>query len=138
MMRGSIPSIVMLVGLLLPSSLWRGPVAAAAVPGETIADAARKVVKLYGAGGVRGLEAFPSGILVSPDGRIVTVMSTVLDADEIDCVLDDGRRYPAGEFVGTGDRPMLCNLSSAVLREDATGFEVRDHRGRVVARSRFA
>lgn len=50
----------------------------------------------------------------------------------------DGRRYPAGEFVGTGDRPMTCNLSSAVLREDATGFVVRDTRGRVVARSRFA
>lgn len=56
----------------------------------------------------------------------------------VDVLGADGRRYPAGEFVGTGDRPMLCNLSSAVLRADATGFEVRDHRGRVVARSRFA
>lgn len=56
----------------------------------------------------------------------------------VDVLGADGRPYPAGEFVGTGDRPMLCNLSSAVLREDATGFEVRDSRGRVVARSRFA
>lgn len=56
----------------------------------------------------------------------------------VDVLGADGRRYPAGEFVGTGDRPMLCNLSSAVLREDATGFVVRDTRGRVVARSRFA
>ena len=49
----------------------------------------------------------------------------------------DGTRHPAGEFVGTGDRPMLCNLSSAVLRDRAAGFEVRDHRGRVVVKSRF-
>ena len=68
---------------------------AAATPGEIIAGAARKVVKLYGAGGVRGLESYQTGILVSPSGHVVTVMSTVLDSDEIDCVLDDGRRYRA-------------------------------------------
>lgn len=67
----------------------------ASAPGETIAAAARKVVKVYGAGGVRGLEAYQSGVLVSPEGHIVTVMSTVLDAEAIDCVLDDGRRYQA-------------------------------------------
>ena len=67
----------------------------AASPQETIAGAARKVVKIHGAGGVRGLEAYQTGILVSPAGHIITVMSTVLDADELTCVLDDGRRYQA-------------------------------------------
>ena len=67
----------------------------AASPQETIAGAARKVVKIHGAGGVRGLEAYQTGILVSPAGHIITVMSTVLDADEMTCVLDDGRRYQA-------------------------------------------
>jgi serine protease Do len=70
--------------------------AARGAPQETIAAAARKVVKIHGAGGVRGLEAYQTGILVSPQGHILTVMSTVLDADEIDCVLDDGRRYRGG------------------------------------------
>lgn len=69
--------------------------AMASSPGETIAAAARRVVKVYGAGGVRGLEAYQSGVLVSPAGHVVTVMSTVLDAEAIDCVLDDGRRYQA-------------------------------------------
>lgn len=64
-------------------------------PRQTIAGAARKVVKIYGAGGVRGLESYQSGILVSPDGRIVTAASTVLDSPEIECVLDDGRRFVA-------------------------------------------
>ena len=67
----------------------------ASAPGEVIAAAARKVVKVYGAGGVRGLEAYQSGVIVSPEGHVVTVMSTVLDAEVIDCVLDDGRRYRA-------------------------------------------
>lgn len=48
-----------------------------------------------------------------------------------------GRTFPAGEFVGTGDAEMLCNLNSSVLRDRATGFEVRDPRGRVVVSSRF-
>lgn len=56
----------------------------------------------------------------------------------VDIVGTDGRRYPAGAFVGTGSREMHCNLNSAVLRPDARGFEVRDARGAVVVSSRFA
>ncbi|WP_139977904.1 anti-sigma factor family protein [Nocardioides litoris] len=59
-------------------------------------------------------------------------------AYEVAVVGTDGRRYPAGAFVGTGDREMLCHLNSAVLRPDADGFEVRDGRGRVVVSSRFS
>ncbi|MBM6400582.1 anti-sigma factor family protein [Phycicoccus sonneratiae] len=51
---------------------------------------------------------------------------------------EDGRSYPAGEFVGTGSRPMVCNLNSSVLRADAGGFEVLDTAGTVLARSTFA
>jgi S1-C subfamily serine protease len=54
-----------------------------------------KVVKLYGAGGFRGLEAYQSGLLISADGHVLTVWSYVLDADEVTVVLDDGRRYAA-------------------------------------------
>ena len=92
-------------------------------PEETIAGAARKVVKLYGAGGVRGLEAYQTGILISAEGHVVTVMSTVLDADEIDCVLDDGRRYKA-TLTGVDPRREL-----AVLRiegEDLPAFSLQE------------
>src|SRR5262245_26110176 len=54
-----------------------------------------KVVKLYGSGGLRGLEAYQSGLLISPDGYVLTVSSYVLDADEVTVVLDDGRRFSA-------------------------------------------
>ena len=52
-----------------------------------------KVVKLYGAGGLRGLEAYQTGLLISAEGHILTVWSYVLDADEVTVVLDDGRRF---------------------------------------------
>lgn len=55
-----------------------------------------KVVKLYGTGGLRGLESYQSGLLISADGHVLTVWSYVLDADEVTVVLDDGRRYTAG------------------------------------------
>jgi serine protease Do len=87
-----------------------GPVSRAATPGETIAGAARGVVKVYGAGGVRGLEAYQTGILVTPAGHVVTVLSTVLDSDTIDCVLDDGRRYPA-RLVGADPARELAVLA---------------------------
>ena len=54
-----------------------------------------KVVKLYGAGGLRGLEAYQSGLLISGKGHVLTVWSYVLDADEVTVVLDDGRRFTA-------------------------------------------
>jgi serine protease Do len=85
-------------------------------PREVIASAATKVVKIYGAGGMRGLEGYQSGILVSPDGTIATAATTVLDTDEIDCVLDDGRRYRA-RLVGVDPRREL-----AVLVIDAEGL----------------
>jgi len=53
------------------------------------------VVKLYGSGGYRGLEAYQSGILISAEGHVLTVWSYVLDDDEVLVVLDDGRRFSA-------------------------------------------
>jgi serine protease Do len=54
-----------------------------------------KIVKLYGAGGLRGLEAYQSGILISAEGHVLTVWSSVLDGDDVNVVLDDGRRFEA-------------------------------------------
>ena len=78
--------------------------------------AARTVVKIYGAGGFRGLESYQTGFLVSPSGHVMTAMSTVLDSDEIDCVLDDGRRYQAS-LVGIDPRREM-----ALLKLDAEGL----------------
>ena len=54
-----------------------------------------KIVKIYGAGGARGLEHYQSGILISGKGHVLTVSSYVLDSDEVTVVLDDGRHFTA-------------------------------------------
>jgi serine protease Do len=105
--------------------------AATAVAGEpttlqqVAAAAARKVVKIYGAGGVQGLEGYQSGIIISSDGRIATALSTVLDSDGLDCVLDDGRRFEA-RLVGVDPRRELAVL--AIEAVDLPAFTPREER----------
>jgi serine protease Do len=87
------------VAVALASLLAGAGDARASDGAASFADVARqvqpKVVKLYGAGGLRGLEAYQSGLLISDKGHVLTVWSYVLDADEVTVVLDDGRRFEA-------------------------------------------
>jgi serine protease Do len=76
---------------------------------ETIAQAQPKIVKIFGAGGLRGLEAYQSGFLISADGHILTVWSYVLDSDAITVYLDDGRKLTA-EVVGMDPRSEIAVL----------------------------
>lgn len=81
---------------------------------NTIDSVQPRMVKIYGAGGVRGLEPYQSGFLISADGHILTAWSYVLDSDTITIVLDDGRRFGA-ELLGADPR-----IEIAVLKIDAT------------------
>jgi len=105
--RSAVAVVACLAAVVAPVTV---AAAAGETPQEVIAAAARKVVKIYGAGGLRGLEGYQSGIIVSPDGRIATAASTVLDTDQIDCVLDDGRRY-AAKLAGVDARRELALLT---------------------------
>jgi len=80
---------------------------------DVIARVGPKIVKIYGAGGFQGLEAYQSGMLISSEGHILTVWSYVLDTDEIHVTLDDGRRFKA-QLLGADPR-----LELAVLKIDA-------------------
>lgn len=66
---------------------------------DTIEAVAPKVVKIYGAGGLKNLYPYGTGYLVSPQGHIATVWSHILDADSVTIVLHDGRRFE-GKVVG--------------------------------------
>lgn len=79
-----------------------------------------KMVKLYGAGGIRGMEAYQTGILISPDGHILTVFSHVLDVDAVTAVLADGRKFDA-KLLGADPR-----LEIAVLKIDAADLPCFD------------
>ncbi|MHC4875725.1 MAG: S1C family serine protease [Planctomycetota bacterium] len=77
---------------------------------ETIDHVLPRMVKIFGAGGMRSLAAYGTGFLVSREGHIVTVWSHVLDPDEVIVVLNDGRRFLASVL---GADP---NLDLAVLK----------------------
>ena len=102
-------SLFMLLASALPC-----PASAAAPTGggirRAIAETEPKMVKIFGAGGMRGLEAWQSGILISKDGHILTVWSYVLDTDYITAILDDGRKLQA-KLIGADPR-----LEIAVLK----------------------
>ena len=46
-----------------------------------IDQAQTKMVKIYGAGGFRGMEGYQSGFLISAEGHVLTALSYVLDTD---------------------------------------------------------
>ncbi|MCA9262383.1 MAG: trypsin-like peptidase domain-containing protein [Planctomycetales bacterium] len=51
------------------------------------------MVKIYGAGGLRGLESYQSGFVISADGYVLTAWSYVLDTDDVIVTLHDGRKF---------------------------------------------
>src|SRR5262245_22876467 len=70
------------------------PAASANDPYVQVATAANeKLVKLFGAGGYRGAESFGTGIVVSPQGHILTCAAPFLDGRELRLHLPDGRKY---------------------------------------------
>ncbi len=105
---------------LLPLGLWASMLTGGARGASAVADAIDqvqpKIVKIYGAGGFRGMEAYQSGILVSDEGHILTVFSYVLDTDYISIRLDDGRKFDA-RLLGADPR-----LEVAVLKIEAAGL----------------
>lgn len=94
---------------------------------DTVQSVAPKVVKIFGAGGLKGLYAYGTGFLVSPDGHIVTVWSHVLDGEMVTVVLDDGRRFN-GKVLGAEPA-----LDLAVLKIDAENLPYFDLRAEAAA-----
>lgn len=52
----------------------------------------RKMVKIFGAGGFKGLASYGTGVVVSPDGHVLTAASHILDSQNVRVHLYDGRR----------------------------------------------
>ena len=104
--------------MLLAGLLLCGKTAAAADSGlaRVIDQAQTKMVKIYGAGGFRGMEGYQSGFLISAEGHVLTALSYVLDTDRITVTLNDGRKYDA-KLLGGDPR-----LEVAVLKIEAAGL----------------
>jgi S1-C subfamily serine protease len=87
-----LPSKLAMVGMCIAKLTMHASIAQGELH-DVIREAQAKVVKIHGAGGLRQLEAYQSGILISADGHVLTVLSYVLDTDDLAVVLDDGRKF---------------------------------------------
>lgn len=83
----------------------------------------QKVVKIFGAGGFRSVTNYGTGILISPDGHILTVASQLLDTSEIVVHLYDGRRMVANTVV------IEPELDCAVLKIKVEGKKPEEKTG---------
>jgi serine protease Do len=117
LLRVVFAAFVMLLGARAPAA--SGDVAPHPL-GDMLAASQARMVKVYGAGGVRGLEGYQTGFLISAQGHILTVWSHVLDADEVTIHLADGRRM-AAKTLGADPR-----VEVAVLKIEASGLPYFD------------
>jgi serine protease Do len=84
-----------LAGLLLTGLVARAEESFAKVAAEVN----KRVVKLYGSGGFQGLADYGTGVIISPEGHILTVASHMLATQDLRVHLSDGRRYHAKVLV---------------------------------------
>lgn len=106
--RGCLLAII----LLAPSA---SSVSAQSAPQEVLDRVQQSLVKVYGAGGIQGIEAYQSGFIAGEKGHVVTADSLVLEQGEVTLVLASGDRY-AGRVVGAD--PLL---RVAVVEFDPAG-----------------
>ncbi len=117
-MLGLIPALML--AWALPAQLWaQGKLGLGSINSVAV-QADLKTVKLYGAGGIAGLDTYQSGFFIDEAGHILTVWSTVLDIDKIICVTSDGRRLEATV------RGIDPNLEIAVLETKQSQLEYFD------------
>jgi S1-C subfamily serine protease len=87
-------AIIRLAGIALLLGTATGLVAQNSVT-QTARDVNRKLVKLFGAGGFKGLPSYGTGVLISPKGFILTVNNHILTTSDLRVHLYDGRSYHA-------------------------------------------
>lgn len=111
---------------LFVACLWYGSIPSPAQPArvdgafaEAIRSAQDRVVKIYG-GGIGREKGYCSGVVVSPDGEIVTVSSILLDSPGLRVVLPDGRRFPVQITARDEQRQLV------LLKIDATDLPCFD------------
>ena len=107
---------MLLFALFDRSALAKGDAAAS----NPIRAAQQRSVKIYGAGGLRGLQSYQSGFLISAQGHVLTVFSHVLDTDTLVVTLDNGRKFD-GKLLGVNPR-----LEIAVLKIEANDLPFFD------------
>lgn len=103
--------------MLLSLSLAADPLVAIA------AGVNEKCVKLFGAGGFKSVTNYGTGILISPEGHILTVSSQMLETSELVVHLSDGRKVRA---VVMAAEPELDAVVCKIVAEGAKPTDPTD------------
>ena len=102
-------------------------VPARAIPADPFNELAektnQKLVKLFGAGGFSRLNNFGTGIIISPDGHILTVASQLLDTSDLVVHLYDGRRLRAQVLA------LEPELDAAIIKIRVEGKKIEEPTG---------
>jgi S1-C subfamily serine protease len=115
------PSSIAFFILHFSLAIFFSPFAGVVNAASPIETAQQRVVKIYGAGGASGLEAYQTGVLISPEGHVLTAWSYVLDTATVMAYLHDGRRLEA-KLVGADPKLELAVLQIDV--RDAAYFDL--------------
>eukprot|EP00913_Durusdinium_trenchii_P023376 g21954.t1 len=103
--------------------------------GQSIKAALPKVVKIFGAGGIKKLHEYGTGLIISPEGHVITVWNHVLDTDDILVVLNDGRKYKA-KVLGAEPQLDLAVLKLEGLQLKLPYFDLKKDSGNASAGTR--
>lgn len=109
--------------LLLACSFLASAGNSAHAEDDPLGQVQRRMVKLFGAGGVKGIAGYGTGFLVTKEGHIVTVWSPILDADNVTVVLFDGRRLEA-EVLGAEPQLDVAVLKIKNLTSEVEFFDL--------------
>ncbi len=69
-----------------------------------------KLVKLFGAGGFKGLPSYGTGVLISPKGYILTLNNHILTTSDLRVHVYDGRAFHA-KVIAHGSRTSISRSS---------------------------
>jgi len=109
----TVPRAVAILGLLfVPASVGAGDPSAENPFRAAIAYAQRRCVKVYGGGAGRE-HGYATGLIVSPDGLILTAQGIYLSEERVRVILPDGSRHEA-EIVRRSEA-----LQAALLKVEA-------------------
>lgn len=76
---------------LLASLVWLAVASGATASEDVLATTRQRVVKVYGAGGIRGLEGYRTGVWIAPE-RVLTIDGGLFESGDATVVDDAGNR----------------------------------------------
>jgi len=117
-------SLICAAAVAVAASALTPALAAAADPFNELAEKTnKKLVKVFGAGGFSRLNNFGTGIIISPDGHILTVASQLLDTSDLVVHLYDGQRLKAQVLA------VEPELDAAIIKVRLEGKKIDESNG---------